>query len=133
GEDLSVNRIAQGGDQAIHARLHFFDDQALRRSFGLGIDFQVVSFVAKNVKGVSDVAGGKNSDSLAHAVRLVYRRPDVWCRKVWKRGFAPLGRGEAPSPHDLLLASFRTWSGGCRLGMMADIGSQNPEDDILGN
>jgi len=33
----------------------------------------------------------------------------------------------------LLLAWLRAGSGGGSLGMMADIGSQNPEDDILGN
>src|SRR3982074_470324 len=65
-EDLSVDRIAQGSDQAIHAGLHLFDDQTFRRSFGPRIDLNVVSLVAKNVEGVSDVAGGKYADSLAH-------------------------------------------------------------------
>src|ERR1017187_3421274 len=67
GENLGVDRIAQGGDQAVDTRLHLFDDQALWRSFGLGIDFQVVSLVVEEVEGVSDVAGGKNADSLAYA------------------------------------------------------------------
>src|ERR1700687_264047 len=73
-ETLAVDRIAQGGDQAIHTGLHLFNDQALRRSFGPRIDFYVVSLVAKNGEGVSDVAGGKNADSLAHGARTVYRR-----------------------------------------------------------
>ena len=74
GEDFGVDRIAQSGDQAIHAGLHLFNNQAFRRSFGLGIDFHVVSLMAKNVEGISDVAGGKNADSLAHGARTVYRR-----------------------------------------------------------
>ena len=72
-ENLGVDRIAQGGDQAIHAGLHLFDNQTFRRSFGPRIDFHVVSLVAKNVEGISEVAGGKNADSLAHGARTVYR------------------------------------------------------------
>ena len=73
-EDLGVDRIAQSGDQAIHAGLHLFNNQAFRRSFRPGIDFHVVSLVAKNVEGISDVGGGKNAGSLAHGARTVYRR-----------------------------------------------------------
>src|SRR5208282_1853201 len=73
GEDLSVDRIAQRGDQAVHARGDLINDQALRRSLGLAIDFKVVSLIAKNVEGVSNIAGGKNSDSLGHGVNSVSR------------------------------------------------------------
>src|SRR5258708_7443047 len=73
-EHLSVDRISQRGDQAIHAGLDLFDNQALRRSFGTRIDFHVISLVAKNVEGISDFAGGIYADSLAHGARTVYRR-----------------------------------------------------------
>src|SRR5271169_521968 len=66
GENLGVDLIAQGGDQAFHAGFHFFYDQPFRRSFGLGIDLKIVSLVAKKVEGIADVAGGKNADSVAH-------------------------------------------------------------------
>src|SRR4029077_9817709 len=81
-ENFGVDRIAQGGDQAIHAGLHLFNDQAFRWSFGQRIDFHVVSLVAKNVEGVSDIAGGKYADSLAHGARTVYRRAGCGRRKV---------------------------------------------------
>src|ERR1700674_4717609 len=73
-ENFGVDRIAQGGDQAIHAGLHLFNNQAFWRSFGPTIDLNVVSLVAKNVESISDVAGGKNANSLAHGARTVYRR-----------------------------------------------------------
>jgi len=61
GEDFGVDGIAEGGDQAIDAGLHFLDDQAFRRSLRTGIDLHFVSFVAENVDGISDVAGGEDS------------------------------------------------------------------------
>src|SRR5260221_12556942 len=81
-EDLGVDRIAQRGDQTIYAGLHLFENQALRRSFGPRIDFHVVSLVAKNIEGVSYVTGGKNTDSLAHGARTVYRRARCARRKI---------------------------------------------------
>jgi len=36
GEDFGVDGIAEGGDQAIDAGLHFLDDQAFRRSLRTG-------------------------------------------------------------------------------------------------
>ena len=37
-EDLGVNLVAQGGYQPVDARLYFFDDQGLGRSFRLGVN-----------------------------------------------------------------------------------------------
>ena len=37
-EDVGVNLVAQGGYQPVDARLYFFDDQGLGRSFRLGVN-----------------------------------------------------------------------------------------------
>src|ERR1017187_275091 len=73
GEHLGINRIAQRGDQAIHTRLYLLDDQAFWWSFRLGIDFDLASLAVKDIKGVSNIAGGKNAEFLAHGRRSVYR------------------------------------------------------------
>src|ERR1700681_3150579 len=72
-KNLGIDGIAQSSNQSVNARLHLFDDQTLRRRFGLGIDLKVVTFFAKNVKGVANIAGRKNADSLAHSLSSVSR------------------------------------------------------------
>ena len=42
-EDLGINRVAQGGDQAVDTAADFLDDQALRRSFRTGIESRLRS------------------------------------------------------------------------------------------
>ncbi len=139
-EHLGVDRIAQGRDQAVRARLQLFDDQTLWRSFGLGIDFEVVSLVAKNVEGVSDVAGRKNADSMAHGLQQCIAAPKLPggapARPPHGRPIAR--RARRPSLHHrsavaLSFVSFRSSGRRRCLRMMPHIGAKNPEDYVLGN
>jgi hypothetical protein len=59
-ENLGVNGITQGRNQAVNSLLNFFYDELLGRSFRAGVNFQLVAAAAENVEGfVPDVAGGE--------------------------------------------------------------------------
>ncbi len=59
-EDLGVNLVAQGGDEAVNAAADLFDDQALRRRVGPGIDLDLVAALAQAIEGcIADVAVAK--------------------------------------------------------------------------
>jgi hypothetical protein len=65
-KNLGINGIAQRGDEAIDAGLYFLDDETLRRRFGLGIDFDVVSSFAQQIDGFSNITSGKNAKFRSH-------------------------------------------------------------------
>ena len=65
-ENFRINLVAQSCDQAVDSRAHFFQNQRLRRSFRIGINFELVAALAKNIQRRSDVAGRKNAKAVSH-------------------------------------------------------------------
>ena len=62
-EDFGVNLVAQGGDEAVDAAADFFDDQALRRRLGIGIDLDLIAALAQAIEGrLADVGRGKDAE-----------------------------------------------------------------------
>src|SRR5262249_2265161 len=65
-EDLGVDGIAKGGNETIDSGFNFVDDQALRWSLGVGIEFDFVASLAKQVEGGADIGGGGNAEFIGH-------------------------------------------------------------------
>ena len=65
-KDFCIDGIAQRGDEAVDTGLDLIDDQAFRRRFRLGIDFDVIAAAAQQVDGFSNVAGGKDAKFVVH-------------------------------------------------------------------
>src|ERR1700674_4856168 len=65
-ENFSVNLIAQGCDQSIDSGFDFLNNQTLRRSFRLGINFNLIAALPQLVQGIANVAGSEDTEFLAH-------------------------------------------------------------------
>src|SRR5581483_3619772 len=63
---FSVNRIAQSSDQAIYARLHFFDNQLLWRRLRLRVDLYLIPTLAKKISGLSYIGSSKYAELVGH-------------------------------------------------------------------
>src|SRR5208283_482103 len=62
-ENLSVNFVAQGGDEAVNTAAHFFDDQASWRRLRIGIDLQLITALAQAIEGsIANVGGGEDTE-----------------------------------------------------------------------
>src|SRR6266478_5937237 len=62
-ENLSVNGIAQSGNQRVNTAAHFFDDQGFRRRLWSRINFQLIAFFPQTIEpSVADVTRGKDAE-----------------------------------------------------------------------
>src|SRR5437870_3165682 len=79
-KNLSVNRIAQRGDQSVNAGFYFLHDQALRRGVGLGVHFYVVTPLAQHLNRFPNIAGSKDTETFRHG--------SLWLESAAKRYYS---------------------------------------------
>src|SRR5262249_7229999 len=101
-EDLDIDLVAEGRNQAVDTRFHLFEDDFLRRGFRLWIDFHFITTFFQQFQGFSNITGGKHAEFLAHrpldwkykrcSPTHARRRTDILLQCEASQGLCPRGR-----------------------------------------